>query len=244
MIDTHAHINSNTLKIFKEEIIQINNLAYLDKIINVGTDSKTNKEVLKIAASFKKFYVSLGVHPLYEGNIEDILKLIPNKEALEKVVAIGETGLDASSELEPQKRKFIESIELANYLRLPIIIHANNTNKLVINLLNDHPPHYGFVFHCFQPDLLILEKIQKKDGYISVGIPITKKTAKKSLEVVKSVSLDHLLIETDYPFMSRYPTTEGKLIFKKIQELRNLDFEETKTILDSNAKRLFYKLDK
>lgn len=208
MIDTHAHINSNTLKNFKEEIIQINNLAYLDKIINVGTDSKTNKEVLKIAASFKKFYASLGIHPLYEGNIEDILKLIPNEEALEKVVAIGETGLDASSELEPQKRKFIESIELANYLRLPIIIHANNTNELVINLLNDHPPHYGFVFHCFQPDLLILEKIQKKDGYISVGIPITKKTAKKSLEVVKSVSLDHLLIETDYPFMSRYPTTE------------------------------------
>lgn len=241
MIDTHAHINSKVLKNLKEEIIKINNSA-LNKVINIGCDYDTNIESLAIAGNYSKFYVSLGVHPLMNGNIEDILSIFMYSDNSKYVVAIGETGLDNLGNLDTQKKKFIESIELANFLHLPIIIHANNTNKLVLDILKMHPPHYGFVFHCFQPNLDDAREIVKRDGFISVGTPITRPTAKKSLEVVKNIPLDNLLIETDYPYMSEFPRIDGKLIFKKIQELKELDFIELEQALDANAKRLFYKL--
>ncbi len=241
MIDTHAHINSNVLKNLKEEIIKINNSA-LDRVINIGCNYDTNIEALAIAGNYSKFYASLGVHPLMDGNIEDILSIFMYSNNSKYVVAIGETGLDTSGDLDIQKKKFIESIELANFLHLPIIIHSNNTNKLVLDILKHHPTHYGFVFHCFQPNLDDAREIIKRDGFISVGTPITRPTAKKSLEIVKNIPLDNLLIETDYPYMSDFPRIDGKLIFKRIQELRNLEFDELELALDNNAKRLFYKL--
>lgn len=243
MIDTHAHINSKVLKDLKNEIITINKLDYLDKVINVGTDEDTNLEVLAIANNFDKFYCSLGVHPLMEGSVESILKIIEFNNNASRVVAIGETGIDSSAEIKPQVRKFIETIEIANFLKLPIIIHANNTNKLILDILKKHPARYGFVFHCFQPEMPVLEEIIRRDGYISVGKPITSANAKKSLEIVKNIPLNNLLIETDYPYMADDKIIDGKYIFKKVQELRGIEHKELERALDANAKRLFRKLE-
>lgn len=242
MIDTHAHINSKDFRHIREEIIKIKNLSYLDKVINVGLDEETNIDALATCELCDKFRCALGIHPTHEGNVESILKLVECSDNLKYVVAIGETGLDDSEDLKPQIQKFIESIELANMLELPIIIHANNTNALVLRILKDHKPQYGFVFHCFQPDLASLEEIIRRDGYISVGKPITRKTAKKSLEVVRNIPIDNLLIELDYPYMSNDPVVDGKKVFNKVRELRNMDYEDLERMLDNNAKRLFRKL--
>ncbi len=242
MIDTHAHLNSRDIKDLKEDLIRINNLSYLDQIINVGIDELTNEEALAISRNFDKFYCALGIHPLEEGNIDSIFKLAQYSENKNRIVALGETGLDTKKELKPQIKKCIETIELANFLKLPIIIHSNNTNKKVLSLLKERPAQYGFVFHCFQPNLLDLEEIIRRDGFISVGTPITYPSAKRSLEVVKNIPLDQLLIELDYPYMCENPIVEGKNVFNKIRELRNLEYEELETILDSNAKRLFKNL--
>ncbi len=242
MIDTHAHINSKCLKDVRQEIMKVKDLEYLDKVINVGLDEETSIDALANTGLCDKFYAAIGVHPLYEGNIENILKIAEASALSNRIVAIGETGLDDSEDLKPQIRKFIESIELANMLHLPIIIHANNTNDLVLKILKGHPAHYGFVFHCFQPDLFSLESILKRDGYISVGRPITKENAKKSLEVVRNVPIDNLLIELDYPFMSGIPEDDGKKVFNRIKEIRKMDYSHLEESLDKNAKRLFYKL--
>ncbi len=242
MIDTHAHLNSKDVKNLREELIRINSLPYLNKVINVGINEKTNEEVLAISGNFDKFYCALGIHPLEEGRVESILKLCEYSPNRHRIVAIGETGLDTNGDLSTQIRKFIEAIELANFLKLPIIIHSNNTNDLVLKILKEHPAHYGFVFHCFQPNLYHLEEIIRRDGYISVGTPITRTTAKKSLEVVRNVPLEQLLIELDYPYMSANFTEDGKLVFNKIRELRNISYEELESTLDNNAKRLFKNL--
>lgn len=235
------------LKDLKQEIIRINNTDYLNKVINIGTDEDTNLEVLAVASNNSKFYCALGIHPLFEGRVESILKLYEYSNHQDRVVAIGETGLDDSLgnqvDLKTQINKFIESIELANFLHLPIIIHGNNTNELILNILKKHPPHYGFVFHCFQPNLSVLEKIIRQDGFISVGKPITKPTAKRSLEVIKNVPLDNLLIETDAPYMSSEPNIDGKAIFNKIKSIRGMKHKELETALDTNAKSLFKKLN-
>lgn len=241
MIDTHAHYNRTDLKDLKREIQKLNDLSYMDRVINVGLNEQTNEEVLEIAAKHEKFYASLGIHPLQKGNVYSIANMIYDTEK-QKIVALGETGLDTQGDLEEQRKKFIETILLANKLGLPIIIHSNNTNEEVIKILKKYFPKFGFVFHCFQPNFEILKETVEMNGYISVGSPITRPNAKKSLGIIKIIPIDHLLIELDYPYMSSAPTTDGRNVFNRIREIRGYDHVELETILDQNARRLFRNL--
>lgn len=243
MIDTHAHFNSVDLKDLKKEIETVNSRFYLDKVINVGLDYETSKEVIEISLREEKFYGTLGIHPLHEGKVSSLLELYQTSNC-SKIVALGETGLDRSSPdtLKRQEQKLIETIELANFLSLPVIIHANNTNREVMDVLKKHIPKEGFVFHCFQPELEILDEILEMNGYISVGTPITRKTAKKSLEVIRKIPIENLLIELDYPYMSKESSQDGKNVFNKIKLIRGYSHQELESVLDENAKRLFKKL--
>lgn len=241
MIDTHAHINSYDLNNVEDEIKRINNLKYLNRIINVGLNSETNKEVLDIANNNKKFYASLGIHPLHSGTIESIYDLSKEYD-FRKVVALGETGLDYNGDIETQTKKFIETIQLANYLELPVIVHANKMNKEALEIIKKYSPKNSFVFHCFEPNLEILKEIIKLNGFISVGTPITKSNAKRSLEIIKEVDINNLLIELDYPYMIMDKDKDGINVFNRIKSIRNLSHNELENILDNNARRLFKKL--
>lgn len=159
-----------------------------------------------------------------------------------KVVGKGETGLDNAKDLGVQEYKFHESIDLANTLELLLVIHSYNSNSECLRIIKSHEPKYGFVFHCFQPNLNILDQIMEMNGYISVGNPITRKNAKRSLEVIKNVDINRLLIETDYPYMSNDPTYDGRNVFRKIMELRGLGYRELEKVLDDNAKQLFRRI--
>lgn len=242
MIDSHAHINPRSLPSIKLEIDKINNLEYLDYVINVGIDYGTSKYSIELSKRFDKFYSVIGIHPLYEGEISDIYDLYREYNG-QKIVGIGETGLDSSLSIEKQIMNFHSSIDLANKLELPLVIHSNNTLNECINIIKEHKPEHGFIFHCFQPNLEILNEIMSMGGYISVGVPITKKNAKKSLEVIKNVDNNRLLIELDYPYMSENPMMDGKSVFKRIEELRGYNYKELESKLDQNTKRLFKKMN-
>lgn len=238
MIDTHAHFNSKDLKNLRDEIIRVNNINYLNKVINVGLDYETSKEAIEISEREPKFYATIGIHPLHNGNIEDLLKL----RITDKVVAIGEIGLDTDGDFLLQRERFIKQIELANFLELPIIIHSKNSNERVLKIFKDVYPLYGFVFHCFQPDIDIAKEIIKLGGYLSFTTPITRVNAKKSLEIIKLTPIENILIELDYPYMSMNPINDGKQVFNRIKELKGYSHENLENQLDENAKRLFRKL--
>lgn len=238
MIDTHAHFNSKDLKNLRDEIIRVNNNKCLDKVINVGLDYQTSKEVIEISDNELKFYATIGIHPLHNGNVEDLLNL----RVTDKVVAIGEIGLDTDGDFLLQREKFIRQIELANFLRLPIIIHSKNSNERVLKIIKYIYPQYGFVFHCFQPDIDIAKEIIKLGGYLSFATPITRINARKSLEVIKLTPIEKILIELDYPYMSIDPTNDGQRVFNCIKELKGYSHDDLEKQLDENAKRLFKKL--
>jgi len=248
MIDTHVHYISKSLSNLQEEIENINK-SYLTAVVNVGIDIETSKEVINISGLYPKFYSVIGIHPFSHGKVDNIINLYKESDK-EKIVAIGETGLDireSNISLHNQTQKFIDSIVAANYLKLPLVIHANGTNNQVMQILKKYNPEYGFIFHCFQPDLEVLREIMRLDGYISVGLPITRLTAKSSIQVVKEVLMNHLLIETDYPEMRR--DTTGKLfddlnmVLRKVAEIKNIPVEELELILDNNAKRIYRKIN-
>ena len=248
IIDTHAHYNSCIMKDLENEIGIVNKSKDVTKIINVGLDYKSSEEAINIGIKNNKFYSTIGIYPLYDGKVSE-LEYIYNKYNNKKIVAVGETGIDTSGEILVQVDKFIDSIRLANKLKLPLIIHSNTTkdsreyaNKICVEIIKKYKPLYGFIFHFFQPDLEILDEIIKLGGYISVGSNITRPTANKSLEVVKNVPIDKLIIETDYPFLTDNPNQSGKDTFDKICELKNKEKVLMKQILNSNAEKLFYKL--
>lgn len=238
MIDTHAHFNSKDLKNLRDEIIRVNNINYLNKVINVGLDYETSKEAIEISEREPKFYATIGIHPLHNGNIEDLLKL----RITDKVVAIGEIGLDTDGDFLLQRERFIKQIELANFLELPIIIHSKNSNERVLKIFKDVYPLYSFVFHCFQPDIDIAKEIIKLGGYLSFATPITRVNAKRSLEVIKLTPIENILIELDYPYMSMNTINDGKQVFNRIKELKGYSHENLESQLDENAKKLFRKL--
>ena len=248
LIDTHAHYNSKDLNNLNDEIININKNNNIDKIINVGLNYDISKEAISISLNNNKFYSTIGLHPLNEGSV-DILKYLIDNCEISKVVAIGETGIDTNKSIDIQIKKFIYSIKLANELKLPVIIHSNTTkdsliyaNKLCLEIIKRYIPKYGFVFHSFQPDLDILNEILNLGGFVSVGPMILKSNAKKSLEVVRNIDINNLLIETDYPYLSNNEIDDLICVFNKVCLLKGMDKYSMENNLNNNAKRLFYKL--
>lgn len=249
-IDSHMHINSIVSKNIEKEILDINNNSNLKNVINVSLNSETAKESIIISNSNAKFYSAIGIHPLYVENqsIDDLYDIALN----EKVVAIGEIGLDTTKDnIELQKKYLIEQITIANSLNLPVIIHANNSNKLVIEIFERYiKPREGCVFHCFQPDMDDLDYLVKNNYYISFAGRITYKNAKNSLEVAKSVPNDLFLVETDSPYISPEPvrnlvnqSSNIKYIIEKLALIKDMSYLEIEEITTENTKRLFKKIN-
>lgn len=248
-IDSHMHINKKILENEQKYIDNINSNPAISSVLNVGLDIETSKESILIATKNLKFYSSIGIHPLYTDlqDPECLYRLADN----DKVVAIGEIGLDnLKDNFNEQKKYLVKQIAIANDLQLPIIIHSNNSNKLVIEIFEKYiKPKYGCVFHCFQPDLDDLKYLVKKDYYISFAGRITYKTARKSLEVARTVPNDLFLVETDSPYISPEPyrkeinnSSNIKYIVSKIAEVKNTSYEDIETITTENTKRLFKKM--
>lgn len=249
-IDSHMHINSIVSKNIEKEILDINNNSNLKNVINVSLNSETAKESIIISNSNAKFYSAIGIHPLYVENqsIDDLYDIALN----EKVVAIGEIGLDTTKDnMELQKKYLIEQISIANALNLPVIIHANNSNKLVIEIFERYiKPKEGCVFHCFQPDIDDLNYLIRNNYYISFAGRITYKNAKKSVEVAKSVPNDLFLVETDSPYISPEPvrnlvnqSSNIKYIIEKLALIKDMGYLEIEEITTENTKRLFKKIN-
>ena len=249
-IDSHMHINSIVSKNIEKEILDINNNSNLKNVINVSLNSETAKESIIISNSNAKFYSAIGIHPLYVENqsIDDLYDIALN----EKVVAIGEIGLDTTKDnIELQKKYLIEQITIANSLNLPVIIHANNSNKLVIEIFERYiKPKEGCVFHCFQPDIDDLNYLIRNNYYISFAGRITYKNAKKSVEVANSVPNDLFLVETDSPYISPEPvrnlvnqSSNIKYIIEKLALIKDMSYLEIEEITTENTKRLFKKIN-
>lgn len=249
-IDSHMHINSIVSKNIEKEILDINNNSNLKNVINVSLNSETAKESIIISNTNAKFYSAVGIHPLYIENqsINDLYDIALN----EKVVAIGEIGLDTTKDnIELQKKYLIEQISIANALNLPVIIHANNSNKLVIEIFERYiKPKEGCVFHCFQPDMDDLNYLIRNNYYISFAGRITYKNAKKSLEVAKRVPNDLFLVETDSPYISPEPvrnlvnqSSNIKYIIEKLALIKDMGYLEIEEITTENTKRLFKKIN-
>lgn len=249
--DSHAHYDDKKFDKDRKAIISKIRKAGVDYVVNVGADLDTSLKSIDLADEYDFIYAAVGVHPhdVKELMEEDIEKLYGMANH-EKVVAYGEIGLDYHYDYSPrelQKEWFIEQIELAKELELPIIVHSREASKDTFDILKDYKANlFGGVIHCFSGSAELAKEYVKDDYYIGIGGVITFANAKKTIEVVKEIPLDHLLIETDCPYLAPVPnrgqrndSSNLKYIAEKIAELKGVSLEEVAEKTMANAKKLY-----
>lgn len=251
IFDTHCHLNSPELFPLIEKHISEAKIAGVGKFLIVGYDKKTSVLAVKIAQKYDFCYAAVGFHPteIFDLNEQDYLDLEELAKE-EKVVAIGEIGLDYHWVKEEdkkalQKEAFIKQIKLANKLHLPISIHDRDSIEDCLKILKANKPLFGGIMHCYSGSSEMVKEFLNLGMYISLGGPVTFTNAKTPKEVAKNVPLDKLLVETDCPYLSPHPLRGTmnvpkniKLVVDEIANLRNLQINEVEKETFANACKL------
>ncbi|MGG1249003.1 TatD family hydrolase [Bacillus spizizenii] len=251
LFDTHAHLNAEQYDTDLEEVIERAKAEKVERIVVVGFDRPTIIRAMEMIEQYDFMYAAIGWHPVDAIDMtEEDLEWIRELSAHEKVVAIGEMGLDYHWDKSPkdvQKEVFRKQIALAKEVNLPIIIHNRDATEDVVTILKEEGAEaVGGIMHCFTGSAEVARECMKMNFYLSFGGPVTFKNAKKPKEVVKEIPNDRLLIETDCPFLTPHPfrgkrnePSYVKYVAEQIAELKGMTFEEIASVTTENAKRLF-----
>lgn len=248
LFDSHAHLCDEAFSNDREDVVQKCFEAGIKYITEIGYSYDTSKKAVELAKRYETIFAVVGAHP-DECNTDIDLSYIKRLAIDEKVVAIGEIGLDYhydNTNKEKQKKYFIEQIKIANELNLPVVIHSRDADMDMLEILKHNKINAGFIMHCFSSSVEIAKEIIKLDGYISISGTVTFKNAKNVVEVVKIVPKDRLLIETDCPYLAPVPyrgeRNDSSYVIKtaeKIAEIRNETIEEIAETTKKNAMRIY-----
>ncbi len=246
-IDTHCHISKEEYSNIDELITECK-LKNVNKIIISGCELNNIEESIEISNKYENIYLSLGYHPSEASKITNIdienlkNKIIQNK----KVVAIGEIGLDyywSKDNKEEQKKLFNCMLNLAEELNLPVVIHSRDAFQDTYDILKKR--NLKGVIHCFSGNLENA-KMYISIGYkLGIGGVLTFKNSKLK-DVIKFIDLNHIITETDSPYLAPEPY-RGKqnspinipIIVQEIAKQKNVDIKEVETKIENNVKELF-----
>ena len=253
-IDTHAHLDDERFDDDRDELIRGIPHRGVSRVINPGIDIDSSKSCIDLSEKYDILYAGIGIHPHEASKVEDdYLNVLRAMAQPKKVIAIGEIGLDYYYDFSPreiQKKIFVEQIELAAQLKLPVIIHNRDSHEDMLDILRHNKELLrGGVMHSYSGSWEMAKIILDLGLYLSLGGPVTFKNAKKPVEIAEKIPLDKLLIETDSPYLTPVPY-RGKrndpghvgLVAEKIAEIRGMTAEEVGRITTENAVQLF-KLD-
>ncbi|MFD0717116.1 TatD family hydrolase [Paenibacillus sp. GCM10027626] len=210
LIDTHTHLDSYKFDEDRAEVIERAFASGVGKLINVGFNRETIPTTMKLAEQYENIYAVVGWHPvdsidMKDGDLEWIASLCDH----EKVVAIGEIGLDYHWDTSPkdvQQRVFRQQIALAKHKKMPIVIHNRDAHEDVVRILKEENARdVGGVMHCFSGSWETAKQCLDMNFYISFGGPVTFKNSRVPKEVLAKVPLDRILIETDSPYLAPHP---------------------------------------
>jgi len=249
--DSHAHLDLSPLCDAEEAVVRRARDAGVTRIATVGIDPESGERAVSIAHRHTGVYAIVGLHPHDAGRLSDTL--LARLEALsrcDKVVAIGETGLDFHRDRAPrdtQRAAFREQIRLARRRGLPVVIHDRDAHDEVLSILSEeNAAEVGGIIHCFSGDLAMACSALAMNFLVSIPGAITYKGSEKQAEAVRGLPLDRLLIETDCPFLAPVPhrgkTNEPSyvpLVAARIAAIKGVSVEDVARTTTINALRLF-----
>ena len=251
-VDTHCHLNDEKFSEDLAEVFERAKIAGVNRIINFGDTLKSSAAVVELAKNFSGMFAGVGVHPeeidgFDKNSAEKIFELAKNKN----VVAIGEIGLDYYWEKDSEKRLkqqeiFIEQLDIARELNLPVCIHEREAHGDALKILKSEGKNLRGVMHCYSGSLEMARELWKRGWLTGFDGPLTFKNSAKLPEIVKAAPREMILIETDSPYLAPVPN-RGKRnepafvvdVAKKIAELRGETLEEVAIYTTENAERLY-----
>ncbi|KZZ58711.1 hydrolase TatD [Oleiphilus sp. HI0125] len=252
-IDSHCHLDRLKLEKYEGGLADAISAARdegVSEMLCVAIDLEHIEDVLGAASSFDNIYASVGVHPTsYEGEEPSVERLLELSKR-EKVIAIGETGLDyyySEDKKELQQERFIRHLEASAQCGKPVIVHTRDAKEDTLDIIAKHgDPSVAGVLHCFTEDLDMALRAIELGYYISFSGIVTFKNAVELQDVAKSIPLERMLIETDSPYLAPVPfrgkPNEPKYVPKVaefIAELRGISVEEVAKKTAENFHALF-----
>ena len=252
MIDSHCHLDHSPLLENLKNVIGRAKSVGVNQFLTISTSIKSFENIKKIISHYKEVFGTVGIHPHETELHKDISKnsLIKLKSNLDKIIGIGETGLDfyyENSDKIIQKKIFIEHIEASLELNLPLIIHSRSAEEDTFNILNDYySKKPKILMHCFTGSKDFAKKLLNIGAYFSFSGIITFKNASELVDTALFLPLDRLLVETDAPFLAPEPKrglkNEPSFIIhtaKKLAKIKNKTFDEIDSLTNKNFSSLF-----
>ena len=256
MIDSHCHLNFPNLS---NDIVNIVNRCKdngVNKLLTINTNPKDFDNHLTLIQDYNNIFISYGLHPQEVNNeskfsIKDIVNINNNP----KLVALGETGLDYyhSTKFRTKQIEIFEThIEASKKFDLPLIIHQRNSEDDIIKILKKYKnDQLKIVFHCFTGSKNLLNFCLKNNYYISLSGIVTFKNANSLRDVIKDASMEHLLIETDSPFLAPVPMRgkDNEPSFVKftadyLAEFYSINIDKFVKLTNNNFYKLFSRVKK
>ena len=248
IFETHAHYDDEAIDEDREALLGSMRENGIEYIVNIGADLKTTANTVALTEKYPFIYGAAGVHPDMTKELnEENFAWLEEQCRKERIVAVGEIGLDYywdTCPRERQKEVFIAQLELAKKYDLPVVIHDREAHGDTMDILRQYKPKG--VVHCFSGSVELARETVKLGMYIGLGGVVTFKNARHSVEVAKDIPLDRLLTETDAPYMAPVPfrgkRCDSSMIAydaAKIAEVRGITAQEVLTAACENACRLF-----
>ena len=250
LIDSHAHIYYKDYADDLDEMLKRADDAGVKAILVVGTDIESSRQSVAMAQKYPQIYAAVGVHPHDASRVTEkcyeILRELA--QSSEKVVAIGEIGLDFYRDRSPrdeQENVFRRFLQMADELGKPVIIHDRDAHERILSVLREEKVRKG-VLHCFSGDSAMAAEVIAMGFYVSIPGTITYPNNETQRDVVRSVSIDRLLLETDCPYLSPVPF-RGKrnepayvtYAAEQVAALKGLTVEDVARITTKNVRDLF-----
>ena len=254
IFDSHAHYDDEKFNEDREEVIKLIYEDGITKCINIGCDIKTSENSIKLSEKYDFIYATCSIHPSEIPQTEQELwkQLVKIKEMAKinkKVVGIGEIGLDYhwnKDNIELQKKAFIEQINIANELNLPISIHTRDAIDDTIEIIRNYKVNKNGVLHCCPFNRELVKQGLQAGYYIAFGGTSTFKNSKNANEIIEMVPIDKILVETDSPYLAPEPlrgtrndSRNLKYVIAKLANVKGISEEEMAKATYINACKLF-----
>lgn len=249
IFETHAHYDDPAFDRDRDRLLALLKDEGIAPIVNIGASIETTKSTVELAHRYDHVYAAIGVHPSDCGDLtEKDIEWLKDLSSDEKVVAIGEIGLDYhydEPDREIQKKWFIRQLELARETSLPIVVHSRDAAQDTYEIIKDFRGSRG-VIHCFSYSAELAREYVKMGYYIGVGGVVTFKNGRKLHEVVKEIPLESIVVETDAPYLSPEPYRGRRnssafipYIIERIADLKNVSYETVERVVYENAVDLY-----
>ena len=252
LIDSHAHLDGEKFADDRAAVIERARENGVVKIITMGDSLESSARSVALAEEFESVYVAVGIHPEEAQPMTTATdEQLAAWAAQEKVVAIGEIGLDYYWEKDEEKRAlqraiFVRQLDLARQLKLPVCIHDREAHGDMMKILKTEGRGLRGVLHCYSGSWEMAAELLKGDWYFGIDGPLTYKNAAKLPEIVQRLPAERILVETDSPYLSPMPF-RGKrnepahvlYVAKKAAELRGESLEDFARATRENTRALY-----